>query len=249
MNPIRILIVDDEINIRLMLRTLLEADGYAVIEASNGREALKQIEAGPIDLMLLDLNMPVLDGMGTLEQLAVSGAAAKPRVIVLSAHGSVATAVKATRLGALDFLEKPATPDEIRKTVAEVLKTPEPARDESVASEPDRGYAGVLDRVRRAMRLSDFATAETLLMKAADLAHQDAAYFNLLGIIYEVRHQWRLARKFYGKAMKANKNYQPAQINMKRLYELNTFGRTTITVAMGGEPDGTRQSKLVEELL
>jgi DNA-binding response OmpR family regulator len=248
MNAIRILIVDDEINIRLMLRTLLEAEGYSVSEALNGREALDEIERGGFDLILLDLNMPVLDGMSVLEQLNASQAQTKPRVIVLSAYGSVAKAVKATRLGALDFLEKPATPEEIRETVAAVLKEPQPARSES-ATDVETGYAGVLNRIRRAMRVADFATAETLLMKAADLAHQDAPYFNLLGIIYEARHQWRLARKFYGKAMKADRHYKPAEQNMKRLYELNTFGRTKLAVALGDETDGTWSSVLLEGML
>ncbi len=248
MNAIRILIVDDEINIRLMLRTILEAEGYIVSEASNGREALDEMEQGQIDLVLLDLNMPVLDGMSVLEQLNASQARNKPRVIVLSAYGSVAAAVKATRLGALDFLEKPATPEEIRETVAAVLKEPQPARHES-ATDMQGGYAGVLNRVRRAMRLSDFATAETLLMKAADLAHQDAPYFNLLGIIYEARHQWRLARKFYGKAMKADRHYKPAEQNMKRLYELNTFGRTKLAVALGDETDGMLSPYRVEGIV
>jgi DNA-binding response OmpR family regulator len=237
MNAPRILIVDDEVNIRLMLRTLLEADGYRVSEATNGREALDQLERDDFDLMILDLNMPILDGIGVLEQLQAAHIDAKPRVIVLTAYGSIATAVKATRLGALDFLEKPATPDEIRQTVTAVLKEPQPARPETSATEVPGGYAGVLSRVRRALRVADFETAETLLMRAADLAHQDAPYFNLLGIIYEARQQTRLARKFYGKAIKVNRNYEPAQQNMRRLYELNTFGRTKIDAALGDEFD------------
>lgn len=248
MSPIRILIVDDEINIRLMLRTVLETEGYLVSEASNGREALEKLEDEPCDLVVLDLNMPVLDGMGVLEQVNAWKDARKPRVIVLSAYGSVGAAVKATRLGALDFLEKPASPEEIRKTVADVLKEPEPARAESDV-EKTIGYAGVLGRVRRAMRVADFATAETLLMKAADLGQHDAAYFNLLGVIYEVRQQTRLAKKFYGKAIKADRHYNPAQKNMQRLYELNTFARTKIPVALGDETDGNWAPLLMEGML
>jgi DNA-binding response OmpR family regulator len=236
----KILIVDDEINIRLMLRTLLESDGHTVSEAANGKEALSAVRREDFDLMILDLNMPVLDGMGVLGQLNELQVENKPRVIVLTAHGSIAAAVKATRLGALDFMEKPATPDEIRQTIAAVLSEPEPARPDAEAG----GYSAVLDRVRRALRLSDFATAETLLLKAADLALGDAAYYNLLGIIYEARHQLRLAKKLYGKAMKADRAYLPAQQNMRRIYELNTFGRTAAAVALGDETDGTWFSQL-----
>ena len=68
MKPASILITDDERNIRMMLRTALESDGYAIEEAANGREALDAIRRDAPDLVVLDLNMPVLDGMAVLEQ-------------------------------------------------------------------------------------------------------------------------------------------------------------------------------------
>ncbi len=230
----RILIVDDEINIRMMLRTVLETEGYIVSEASNGREALNTMARAPFDVVVLDLNMPVLDGMGLLEELKTVPASSRPRVIVLTAYGSIEAAVKATRMGALDFIEKPASPQELRETVAAVLKEPQPAREVNV-DEPRDGYAGVLNRARKALRLADYASAESMLMKAADLGHNDAAYFNLLGIIYEARRQWRLARKFYGKSIAADKKYEPAQKNMRRLYELNTFGKSSEPATLGDE--------------
>ena len=148
MNAVNILIVDDEVNIRLMLRTLLEGDGFRVSEASNGCEALDRLEREDFDLLILDLNMPVLDGIGVLEQLKAAHIDPKPRVIVLTAYGSIATAVRATQLGAVDFLEKPATPDEIRQTVTAVEG---PQLPESPAKEVPGGYAGVLSRGRRAI--------------------------------------------------------------------------------------------------
>ncbi|CAN5465761.1 hypothetical protein BH10PLA1_BH10PLA1_06540 [soil metagenome] len=229
-----ILIVDDESNIRLMLRTVLETDGYHVTEASNGEEALDAMANGAFDVMILDLNMPILDGMSVLEEMQSNPPALRPRVIVLTAFGSIAAAVRATRLGALDFMEKPITPDDLRLTVAAVLSEPQSAQ--AMADDQGAlGYAGVLDRIRKAMRLSDFVTAESLLMKAADLAEKDAAYFNLLGILYEARRQWRLAQKFYGKSMRADKKYEPAERNMRRIFELNTFGKSNEPVAFGDD--------------
>ena len=117
----KILIVDDEPNIRLMLRTALESEGYQVREAADGRAALDAVAAHAPHLMVLDLNMPVLDGMAVLEQLralpgkpppkasakASADAPAKPpRVVVLTAYGSIARAVRATRLGALGLPRK-----------------------------------------------------------------------------------------------------------------------------------------------
>jgi response regulator RpfG family c-di-GMP phosphodiesterase len=180
--------------------------------------------------------MPVLDGMGVLEQLRAGSFARVPRVIVLTAYGSIAAAVQATRLGALDFLEKPVTPQDLRETVEAVLHEPQAAetaqRDNDASS-----YADVLSRVRVALRASDVASAESLLMKAADLGEHDAAYFNLLGVIYELRRQWRLAQKMYGKSSRADKHYEPAQQNLRRVYELNTFGRTSEPAAIGDGHD------------
>lgn len=228
----RILITDDEANIRLMLRTSLESEGYDIDEAADGQQAMETLAEQHYDLMLLDLNMPVLDGMRVLEQLKDVPADQKPRVVVLTAYGSIPAAVKATRLGALDFIEKPLSPDDLRKIVADALAAP-------MAIAPgdalEGGYAAVLDRVRKALRMANFADAETMLMTAADLGQQDAAYFNLLGVLYEVQRKWNLARKFYGKAMHADRHYKPAQENMRRIYELYTFGHSTQPVALGDE--------------
>jgi tetratricopeptide (TPR) repeat protein len=108
-----------------------------------------------------------------------------------------------------------------------------PRSDES---QLDGGYVAVLDRVRKALRLADYTTAEALLMKAADLNGLDTApYFNLLGVLYEAQQKWRLARKCYGKAIAADGAYEPAQLNMRQIYELETFGRSTQAVTLGDE--------------
>lgn len=230
----RILITDDEANIRLMLRTTLESEGYVIDEAANGQEAVEMLVRQCYDLMLLDLNMPVLDGMRVLEQLKDVPGDQKPRVVVLTAYGSIPAAVKATRLGALDFIEKPLAPDDLRKIVADALAAPMAITPgESLTG----GYAAVLDRVRKALRLAHYTDAETLLMKAADLGRDDAAYFNLLGVLYEAQHRWRLARKFYGKAIGADHQFGPAQQNMRRIYELHQFGHSKQGVALGDELD------------
>lgn len=243
MKPASILVTDDESGIRLMLRTALESDGYFVMEAANGREALDTIAARTPDLVVLDLNMPVLDGMAVLEAMKDLAAENKPRVIILTAYGSIPAAVKATRLGAVDFLEKPITPTELRQTVRSVLDEPElrfPA-DAQLTHE----YDDILQRIRKTLRLADYATAEALLMKAADRSNkQSAEYFNLLGVLYEAQHKWRLARKCYGKAIALDKRFEPAQANMRRLYELHTFGRSTQAVLLGDEADGLLFARL-----
>jgi DNA-binding response OmpR family regulator len=85
MHPASILVTDDESNIRMLVRTALECDGYNVIEAANGRQAMEVLKTTSPQLMVLDLNMPDLDGMAVLEQLKQLAKAHKPRVIVLTA--------------------------------------------------------------------------------------------------------------------------------------------------------------------
>lgn len=220
-----------------MLRTALSTEGYEIIEAADGRQAQDAVEKDAPDLVLLDLNMPVLDGMGFMEWLQIQPLERRPLVIVLTAYGSIPAAVKATRLGAVDFLEKPITPDDLRETIKGVLQ-----ESQTRVLQTDRilegGYEGVLQRVRKAVRMADLTSAESLLMKAVDLSHgRDAPYFNLLGVLYESQRKWRLAKKFYGKAMRADRKYEPPKQNMRRMYELETFGASKVPITLGDEPE------------
>ena len=247
MKPASILITDDESNIRLTVRTALESEGYIVHEAANGRDALVAIEQQTPDLMVLDLNMPVMDGMAVLEHLKTLAETNKPRVIVLTAYGSIATAVKATRLGAVEFMEKPVAPTELRQTIRSVLTEPELDEPPTPALEAAGSYEQVLTRIRTSLRLADYSSAESLLEKAAQRKNQHTAeYFNLLGILYEAHHKWRLARKCYGKAISSDKRFEPAQANLRRLYELHTYGRSSQGVVLGDEPDDVWYARMPE---
>jgi len=231
-----------------MLRTALESDGYAVTEASNGREALEAIKINTPDLMVLDLNMPVLDGMAVLEQMKTLAAGiARPRVIILTAYGSIPAAVKATRLGALDFLEKPISPSELRQAVKSVLVEPELDTPPDVVVDVPGGYELVLSRIRKLLRLAEYETAMSLLMKAADRKDQQSAeYFNLLGVLYEAQRKWRLAQKCYDKAITADEHYQPARMNLRRLMELRRHGRSSHAIMLGDEAEDIWLAKLPE---
>jgi len=105
------------------------------------------------------------------------------------------------------------------------------------------GYGQALSLARAAMRRGGWAEAEALLMKAAPLAGGDAAFCNLVGILWEARGDHRRARKFYGDAIRADGRYEPAQQNMRRLYELATFGRTSQPVALGDALGDERRAK------
>jgi len=164
--PKRILIVDDEPNVRLVFRTALEATGYLVTEAADGDAALAQLRKLPIDLILLDLKMPVVDGMETLRRLRDAGD--KTPVVVITAHGSVPDAVSAMKLGAVDFLPKPVSPATLRAVVAGVCAlctvNREPVTTATLtAAAPAYLFEEDLSRTRQAMERREFDDAEFFL--------------------------------------------------------------------------------------
>ena len=106
-----ILIVDDEPSILQSLSGLLSDEGFEVITASNGYEALKTIDDDSPDLVLLDIWMPGMDGIETLKEIKKGNPFIQ--VIIITGHGTIETAVKATKLGAFDFIEKPLSIDKV----------------------------------------------------------------------------------------------------------------------------------------
>jgi len=116
-----ILIVEDEPNIRLMMRTALENGSYTLYEAGDGAEALAVLRSVRLDLVLLDLNMPVMDGTRLLQALQDDPNGHLPGVIIVTAHGTLPNVVQSVRLGASDVLAKPVNPDDLRLSVAAVL--------------------------------------------------------------------------------------------------------------------------------
>src|SRR3974377_298254 len=103
----RVLVVDDEPGIRQSLSGVLEDEGYAVETAATGEACLEALPGGAFELVLLDIWLPGMDGMEVLARIQEMPFEARPVVVVISGHGSIEAAVKATKLGAFDFLEKP----------------------------------------------------------------------------------------------------------------------------------------------
>ncbi|MZH02938.1 MAG: sigma-54-dependent Fis family transcriptional regulator [Nitrospinae bacterium] len=115
----RILIVDDEKNIVSSLTGILADEGYEVAKTGDGIEALEIIQNDPPDLVLLDIWLPGMDGIEVLK--TVKTYHPEIEVLIMSGHGTIDTAVKATKLGAQDFIEKPFSLDRITQSIAEVL--------------------------------------------------------------------------------------------------------------------------------
>ena len=102
-----ILVVDDEAEIRASLEEILREEGYGVATAATAAEAMVLLEDAPYDVVLLDIWLPDRDGLDVLDDIHRQGAEQRPEVVIISGHGTIETAVKATKLGAYDFLEKP----------------------------------------------------------------------------------------------------------------------------------------------
>ena len=114
-----ILVVDDEVSIRRTLREILEYEDYAVEEAEDGEVALAKLRANKFDVVLLDVKMPKKDGMEVLE--ALSKEQIDVPVVMISGHGTIDTAVEATKLGAFDFVEKPPDLNRLLLTIRNAL--------------------------------------------------------------------------------------------------------------------------------
>ena len=229
MPALKVLIVDDEPNIRNLVQWSLEDVQCDVIQAANGVEALKALEEHRPDVMILDLAMPLLDGMSVLAEMKHLWSGLPTRVIVVTAHGSVKTAIEALRLGASDFVEKPFSPTELRQSVMAVLnRAPQLA-------EPEEGYVQTLLGVRNALQARQFAAAERKLMKAGTITSEEPWFLNLAGILHESLGRAESARKFYSRAVGKDRNYRPAQLNLERLGEVRRNGRSKIPVAFGGD--------------
>lgn len=215
-----VLVVDDEKNIRMTLSMTLESMSYQIQTAVNGEEALEKMSANEFWLILLDLKMPGMDGIEVLRR--VSKKYPKIRVIIITAHGTIESAVEAMKLGAVDFIQKPFTANEIRELVNQVAVRE--TLDESKAED----YQSLIEICKRHItdRHIDLARETAQKALAKDPAKPEA--YNLLGAFLEVRGDWLEAQKFYRAALDIDASYKPAQANLERTTSFHKFGKITL---------------------
>ena len=149
----RILIVDDQLNIRLVLSAMLKKEGYSVISATDGLEALQILKAGNIDVVVTDLKMPNLDGLGLLNFITEKYPAVP--VIIITAHGTVATAVEALKKGALDYITKPFELDDLKNIISKAMRTRTLNENELFAPPEDIERAGIIGTSKSTMEIFD----------------------------------------------------------------------------------------------
>jgi DNA-binding NtrC family response regulator len=203
-----VLVVDDEKNIRLTMGRALEGLEVDVTTAMNGEEALAVMAGRHIDLVLLDLRMPGMDGLEVLRRVAREFPDA--RVIIVTAYGTVDRAVDAMKLGAADFIEKPVTPGEVRSRVTELLDR------ERIREEKARTYEEYLQLAKRFINERRFDSAASIVDKATAIDSAKAEAFNLKGVLLEIQGDVPGAQKMYRVALKLDPGHKQARVNLDR---------------------------------
>jgi len=215
MNARRVLIVDDEKNVRFSLSKTLEKLEIPVETAASGEEALDKLAQVEYDLMLLDLRMPGMDGMEVLRQ--VSHQLPELKVIIITAYGSLNLAVEAMRLGAVDFLQKPLNVTQVREMVCRILEKQGGAQV----------YEDYLAIAKTLIDERDFEVAAVYAQKAVFLNRDRPEALNLLGGIAEVKGNRREAKEYYQAALKVDPDYAWAQLNLEGMNS-RAYGQRTI---------------------
>jgi DNA-binding NtrC family response regulator len=206
-SQVYILVVDDERNIRNNLGMVLESEGYKVDTASNGEEALKLVKEGRYDIAFVDIQMPRMGGLELLRNVH----ALRPRmaVVILTAYGTTGRAVEAMKLGAVDFIEKPFDPKNIKLLCEEIFQR---QKTGSNASMEDLLHLADLARERKA-----YVEARVYLKTAMIREVTRPEPYYGLGQIAELEGDKRKAMQCYALALDARADYQPARDAFDRL--------------------------------
>jgi DNA-binding response OmpR family regulator len=217
------LVVDDEKNIRLTFSETLIQMGFDTWTAANGEEALAKMRGTDFDLVLLDFRMSGIDGIEVLR--CIREGYPNVRVIMITAHGTIESAVEAMKIGAVDFIQKPCTPAEIRELVGKVMERE--AIDESQAED----YPTLIEVAKKCITDHRFEAAGAHLRKAVAIDPSRPEAFNLLGAILEIQGAHPSdALKNYHAALSLDSSYAPARKNIERIAGENKYRRGKIDI-------------------
>jgi DNA-binding NtrC family response regulator len=208
-----VLVADEDRHIRNSLKVLLETSGYRVDTAGDGEEALSKCKEWHPDIALIDMQMPKMSGLELLGY--IRALSRKTSVVILTAHGTVAEAVAAMKLGAVDVLEKPFDPMAIQLLCQEILQR---RKLETGASVDE-----ILNLAEIARGRNAHVEARIYLKRAMvrDVTRPEPYYE--LGDLYENEGDVRQAAHYYYMALDARSMFPPARDALKRLGYLDAW--------------------------
>ena len=204
----KILLVDDDKSIRVTISEALESAGHTVVTAVDGEHGLEKFSEDTFDLVLLDMKMPGTDGMEVLKRIKTIEPT-QP-VIMITGFGTVETAVEAMKLGAVDYIQKPFTPEEIRAIVKRGLERKN-LDEKNIAS-----ASQFIEYAKKAIVERDLDRAYEYLKNAVKIDPTVPEPFNLMGVIMEVRGNMSDAQRMYRAALALDPSYAPALKNLDR---------------------------------
>jgi len=180
----KVLVVDDTKNIRELLTTCLEVEGYQVDTASNGKAALEKLQANAYDLAFLDIKLPELSGTEVLRRLRSSDIYIP--IIIMTAFATVKNAIECTKLGAVQYLQKPFTAEKVRIVMKELREG-----SEHISHQKN------MDLAKHLIEREEFPAAYDVLKKCLAYNPEDANVYYLIGMCHAKLGQNAKAEKFF----------------------------------------------------
>jgi DNA-binding NtrC family response regulator len=206
----RILIVDDEPNVRLNYRLALELEGYEVIEANSGQEALRQLRISKFPVAVIDLRMPGLSGIDLIKASRTHGVQTK--FLVVTAYGDNLTATRALQAGAVAVLGKPLRPQELATAVYDVLN---PVADQVTPESCEQYLAAARERILA----KDYAAAQRELLRAVEANDEALEAYLLAAEISERIGDLDRSRKLYERCLLLEPSSPQAREGLRRVFQ------------------------------
>lgn len=185
----KVLVVDDTKNIRMILTKCLELEGYEVITASDGKQALEMFKECTFDLAFLDIKLPEIRGTEVLKRIREIGI--KTPVIIITAYATVKNAVDCTNMGAVAYVQKPFSADKIKSILKEL------ENNFLYNKQGDNGILKLIEDTKRALEVGDYNNALEFSKKALSLDLNNPEIYSLIGKAYEGLGNKESSERFY----------------------------------------------------
>jgi DNA-binding response OmpR family regulator len=182
----KILVVDDTKNIRMLLSTCLQLYGYEVITANDGQSAFNLITSEKLDLIFLDIKLPGISGTEVLRRIRALGVLTP--IVIMTAFATVRNAIECTKLGAVAYLQKPFTADKVKNVINEII---------NCSFNEEQNIESNLQIAKELINTGEIDEAFLILKKQLSLNPANGEIYLLLGLIYEKKLNYIESKRFY----------------------------------------------------